>query len=66
MKVWDVDVWIVSSKKDPDYWEHWSTVTVSAETIEYAIQKAIEYHKEFKFYKIEARKAELVREVDVE
>ena len=66
MRIWDCEIWTVSSKKDSDFWEHWSTLTVKADSIQEAIQKALEAMKEYKFYKMEVRKAELVREVDVE
>ena len=66
MKVWDCEIWTVSSKKNSDYWEHWSTLTVRADTIEEAIQKALVEMKDYKFYKVEVRKAELIREIDVE
>ena len=66
MRIWDVEIWAVASKKDPDYWEEWATVTVAADTIQEAIQKALEDMKEFEFFKVEARDVELVREVDVE
>ena len=70
MKIWDVEVWTVSvkpKKNDREIWEHWSTETVVADTIEVAIQKARDEVKEGSvFFKVEARKAELVREVDVE
>ena len=66
MRIWDCEIWTVSSKKNSDYWEHWCTLTVVADSIQEAIQKALEAMKEYKFYKMEVRKAELVREVDVE
>lgn len=70
MKIWDIEIWTVSDKpkkNDSEYWEHWATETVVADTIEVAIQKAVGEVKEGStFFKVEARKAELVREVDVE
>lgn len=69
MKIWDVEDWIVSvkpKKNDREIWEHWSTETVVADTIEVAIQKAIHALDIYTFFKVEARKAELIREVDIE
>ena len=70
MKIWDVEIWVVSIKpeeNDSELWEHWSTETVVADSIEVAIQKAVrEIEERDTFFKVEARKAELVREVDVE
>jgi len=70
LKIWDVQMWAVSVKpeeEEPEHWDHWSTETVVADTLEVAVQKAIAEVKEgSSFFKVEARKAELIREVDIE
>jgi len=70
LKIWDVDMWVVSVKpreEEPEHWDHWSTETVVADTLEVAVQKAIaEVEEGSSFFKVEARKAELIREVDIE
>jgi len=67
LKIWRVHIAVVTSKKDPDFWESWANVDVVAETIEEAVKKAVEHEAEgFKVHKIRADKAELFVEADVE
>jgi hypothetical protein len=67
MKIWRVHISIISSKKQPDFWENWDNIDVVAENIGEASQKAVEStNKNYKFYQIRADKTELYCEADVE
>ncbi len=70
MKIWDVEVWVVTvtpKKDEAEFWECWSTETVVADTLDIAVQKGVvAVNDSYDFFKCEARKAELIREVDVE
>lgn len=65
MRIWKVHLEIISSKKDPDYWESWGDYDVQAETIQEAILKTLEREKKG-FYKVQVDKAEFLSEVDIE
>jgi RNA polymerase subunit RPABC4/transcription elongation factor Spt4 len=65
MKIWKINVHVVTSKKQPDLWENWANYDVVADTISLAIEKAIEFQKK-DFYKVRVDRAELISEVDIE
>jgi hypothetical protein len=65
VKVWELSLYVVVTKKNPDLWEDWATRCVVAETLEEAIQKLVEVEKK-NFYKIRVQEAKLLCEVDIE
>jgi hypothetical protein len=63
MRIWDVEIWVRDKLINP--WEHWADCTVVAVDLIESAQKAVAfYNEDWKF--VEARKVELMREVDVE
>jgi hypothetical protein len=65
MRVWKLELYAIVTKKQADFWEHWATRYVAAETLEEAINKLIEKDSK-NFYKVRVDAAELLCEVDIE
>ena len=67
MKIWNIHIEAVMSKKDLDRWKNWSERDVVADTIEEAIKKALAFeNKTYDFVATRVREAKFVLEVDVE